>query len=328
MKVSIIRLLFLLLLISSLLLNACSQPTPEPTQPPAPTTQPTSTTAPTPESLTLVDGLGKSIKLDGPAQRIVSLAPSNTEILFSIGAGSQIVGRDTFSDYPAEAADIPDIGGGFGELNLETILSSDPDLVLAAEITPTEQVQALEEVGLTVFAMKNPKDFDGLYQVIQIAAQLTAHEDEAATLIEDLKGRVDAVTGKAATSSFHPLVFYELDSTDPSAPWTSGGGTFIDTLITMAGGANLGATLEGEWVQISIEELLTQNPDLIILGDYTWGGVTPEDVAARSGWETLSAVKDGQVFTIDDNLVSRPGPRLVDGLEAMAKLLHPELFNN
>ena len=94
----------------------------------------------------------------------------------------------------------------------------------------------------------------------------------------------------------------------------------------MAGGENFGASLEGAWIQVSVEELLSRDPDIIILGDYTWGGVTPEDVAARSGWDDLSAVKNFQTHTIDDNLVSRPGPRLVDGLEAMAKLLHTDIF--
>jgi iron complex transport system substrate-binding protein len=94
----------------------------------------------------------------------------------------------------------------------------------------------------------------------------------------------------------------------------------------MAGGQNLGDKLEGEWIQISAEELITQNPDVIILGDYTWGGVTPDQVATRAGWDSIAAVINDKVYTFDDNLVSRPGPRLVDGLESMAVLLHPELY--
>ena len=131
---------------------------------------------------------------------------------------------------------------------------------------------------------------------------------------------------KIAGVAERPLVFYELDSTDVNAPYTAGPGTFIDTLISAAGGVNLGSKLSGSWVQISTEELIAQDPAIIVLGDYTWGGVTPEMVLARPGWEALSAVKNKRVFTFDDNLVSRPGPRMVDGLEAMAKLLHPELF--
>jgi iron complex transport system substrate-binding protein len=118
------------------------------------------------------------------------------------------------------------------------------------------------------------------------------------------------------------VVYYELDATDPNAPYTSGPGTFVDLLIKSAGGENFGAGLSREWVQVSVEELLSRQPDVIVLGDYTYGGVTAEQVRARAGWDALTAVQQNKVFTFDDNLVSRPGPRLVDGLEAMAKLLH------
>jgi iron complex transport system substrate-binding protein len=254
------------------------------------------------------------------------MAPSNTEVLFAIGAAAQVIGREAFSDYPKEAQALPDIGGGFGQLNTELIVSLKPDLMLVADITPPEQIQALENLGLIVFALPNPTDFEGLYRNLSTVAKLTGREKESEILVKDLQTRVASIQGKIAAVKDRPLVFYELDSTDPNAPYTSGPGTFIDTLINMAGGENLGASLNGAWVQVSIEELITRDPDVIILGDYTWGGVTPEQVLARAGWDTLSAVKDGKIFTFDDNLVSRPGPRLVDGLIAMAKLLHPELY--
>ena len=300
-------------------------PTETPTNPPP---IPTKTTIAQDQGfpLTLEDSLGRTITLDAPAQRIVSLAPSNTEILFAIGAGDQLVGRDAFSDYPPEAAQITDVGGGWGDLNLETIVSLEPDLVLAAELSPPEQVQSLESLGLTVYLLKNPLQLDGLYSNLLTVGQITGHEEEAATLADALKERVIAVEDKLAVVETRPLVFYELDSTEPNAPWTAGPGTFIDTLISMAHGENLGNVLQSDWGQISVEELLTQDPDFIILGDYTWGGVTVEDVEARAGWETLQAVKNDHVYTFDDNLVSRPGPRMVDGLEAMAELLHPEAF--
>jgi iron complex transport system substrate-binding protein len=145
-------------------------------------------------------------------------------------------------------------------------------------------------------------------------------------LIESLKERVAAVDEKIATVEKRPLVFYELDGTDPNAPWTSGPGTFVDLLIARAGGVNVGNSLGSAWAQISVEDLITKNPEFILLGDATWGGVKPEDVAARPGWENIAAVKNQQVYPFDDNLVSRPGPRLVDGLEQLARLLHPELF--
>ncbi|MEW5872499.1 MAG: cobalamin-binding protein [Chloroflexota bacterium] len=306
-----------LLLAAVLLLSACAQSAPVP---------PTATPPPTPSPIVLADGSGQTITLSSPAQRIVSLAPSNTEMLFAIGAGSQVIGRDAFSDYPAEAQSLPDIGGSFGELNTEVLVSLKPDLVLAADLTAPEQVQAIKDLGLTVFVLSNPTSFDGLFANLQTVARLTGRETQAEALVKSLQGRLEAVQQKVAPLASRPLVFYELDATEPNAPWTSGPGTFIDTLITLAGGENLGASLEGAWAQISLEVLLTRDPQIIILGDYTWGGVTPEALKARPGWEALSAAQNGRVYTIDDNLVSRPGPRLVDGLEAMAKLLHPDIF--
>lgn len=283
-------------------------------------------TTPSAAPIVVTDGLGKQISLSGPAQRVISLAPSNTEILFALGAGSQVVGRDTFSDYPEEVKSLPDVGGGFSELNVEVILAQKPDLVLASALTASEQAQALEKAGLVVFVMNNPKDFEGLYENLRLVARLIGREAEAEALVKQLEQRVAAVEAKLSGVTERPLVFYELDGTEPNAPWTPGPGTFIDTLIRMAGGENLGAGLQGEWVQVSLEELIARQPDLILLGDATWGGVTAEAVAARAGWDALQAVKEGKVFPFDDNLVSRPGPRLVDGLEAMARLLHPQQF--
>ena len=278
-----------------------------------------------PSTIEMVDGLGSTVILEGPAERIVSLAPSTTEILFAIGAGDQVVGREDFANYPEEALDIPSIGGTFGELNVEAILDLEPDLVLAAPLTSPEQIASLTDVGLTVFQMSNPVGMDGMYDSLRTAAQLTGHEQEAEVLIESLQARVAAVEAVIANAATTPLVFYELDSTDPTAPWTSGPGTFIDTLITMAGGENLGELYEGDWVQVSAEELIAQDPEIIILGDYIWG-ITPEDVAARPGWDGISAVQNDRVYPFNDDTASRPGPRLVDGLEEMAKLIHPELF--
>lgn len=302
------KLLTILLVISSLL-AACSSLAPA-----------------TPQPVVLTDGLGRSVTLASPAQRVVSLAPSNTEILYAIGAGSQVVGRDDFSDFPAEAAQLASIGGSMGNYNNEAIVDLKPDLVLAAEINTPEQVKALEDLGLTVFYLSNPQQISGMYDNLKTVATLTGHQADAGKLVEALEARVAAVTEKLKNASGMPVVFYELDATDANAPYTSGPGTFIDKLIVLAGGTNLGAGLQGQYAQISLEELIVQDPEIILLGDAVWGGITPEMVAQRPGWENLSAVKNGKVFPFDDNLVSRPGPRLVDGLEAMAKLLHPEVF--
>jgi len=281
---------------------------------------------PTAGAISLVDGLQRPVTLPKPAERIVSLSPSVTETLFAIGAGKQVVGVDQFSDYPAEAKSLPSIGAGFDKLNTEQILALKPDLVLGADTIPADKIKSLQDLGLTVYSLVNPTTLDGMYDSLRTMAQLSGHSAETETLIAALKDRVKAVETKMAGAKTQPLVLYELDATDPKAPWTSGPGTFVDSLIRMAGGRNVGAVLKSDWAQMSLEEILKQNPDIIFLGDFTLGGVTPEMVKARSGWGSIAAVKQNQVFTIDDNTISRPGPRMVDGLETLAKTLHPELF--
>jgi iron complex transport system substrate-binding protein len=311
--------------------------TPVPTLPPVPTAtpeptampEPTATTVPAdnPASMTFTDGLGRTITLSGPAQRVVSLAPSNTEILYYVGAGAQTVGRDEFSDYPADAVNLPAIGGSWGGYNLEAIVALKPDLVLAAEINTPEQVQALADLGLTVYYLKNPVTLPGMYGNLEIVARMTGHEAETAALIDSLKARVLAVVEKVKRTAAddRPLVYYELDATDANAPFTFGAGTFLDAMITVAGGVNAGGTLNTPWAQISAEKVIELNPVIILLGDAAYG-TTPESVAARPGWNAIDAVKNSNIYPFDDNLVSRPGPRLVDGLEALAKTIHPELY--
>jgi iron complex transport system substrate-binding protein len=283
-----------------------------------------SSLSPATGNLTFTDGLGREVRLSGSPQRIISLAPSNTEILFAIGAGDQVVGRDTLSNFPEGVNKVTDIGSTFDALNTELIVSLEPDLVLAAEINTPEQVKQLEDLGLTVYYLKNPSTLEEMYGNLELVAQMTGHEKEAATLIESLKARVAAVDEKIAPISSRPGVFYELDATDPAKPYTAGKGTFITQLIERAGGYNIASDLEG-YPQMSLEQVVAADPAFIILGDARYG-VTPESIAQRPGWENLSAVKNGKVLPFDDDLVSRPGPRLVDALEELAKLLRPELF--
>jgi len=321
------KLLFALLIVT-LFLAACgpsvtATPAPAATQPPA-TEPPAATLPPTAAPIVLTDGLGRTVTLTGPAQRVVSLAPSNTEILFAVGAGAQVVGRDESSDYPAEAAALPTVGGWSG-FSAEAIVALQPDLVLAGGINPPELVASLEQLGLTVYLLPNPVTLEEMYTNLQTVGTLTGHEAEATVLAESLKARVAVVGLKIAALTERPTVFYEFDATDPAKPYTYGPGTFGDLLIQRAGGTNIGAQLQGQWVQISLEQLVVVNPDMILLGDSAYGE-TPEKVTTRPGWEVLAAVKEGKIYPFDDDLVSRPGPRLVDGLEALAKLLHPELF--
>ncbi|HZW02706.1 MAG TPA: ABC transporter substrate-binding protein, partial [Anaerolineaceae bacterium] len=264
-----------LIVLLTLALTACAAPaTPAPTDPPAVPTA----TVPAVTDISLTDGLDRTVTLPAPAQRIVSLAPSNTEILYAVGAGEQVIGRDDFSNYPEAALELPSVGGSMNEYNLEQIVSLQPDLVLAAELNTPDQVRALEELDLTVFYLSNPTDIEGVYAMLRTVAALTGHTAETEELIASLEARVAAVQAQVAGVEDRPVVFYELDGSEPNKPWTAGPGTFIDLLIVMAGGQNAAAQMGGQWGQISQEELLVQNPDVILLGDAAYG-VTPEQVA-------------------------------------------------
>jgi iron complex transport system substrate-binding protein len=280
--------------------------------------------APAASTLVVKDGLGRDITIRMPPKRILSLAPSNTELLFAVGAGPQVAGRDEYSNYPEEAKKLTSIGS-MQKMNAEAVVALKPDLVLAAGITAPEQIKTLEDLKLTVFTIKNPTSLDDLYANILLVGKITGNDANAATLVNQLKQRVSAVSEKIKTVKTQPRVFYEMDATDPLKPYTAGAGTFVDTLITLAGGKNVGSVLKQPWAQMSSEELLKQDPEIILLGDALYG-VKVEDVTKRAGWDKLTAVKNKAVYPFNDDLTSRPGPRLVDGLEQLAKLIHPEVF--
>ena len=286
---------------------------------------PSAPIAPATKTMIFTDDLGARIELAGYPQKIVSLSPSMTEILFAIGAGDQLVGRDEFSTYPEEALAVTSVGALWDELPSEAILALEPDLVLAAQIISEDQVVALRELGLNVYWQANPFTYDELWKNLRDIGRLTGQEAQTETLIAGLQTRVDAVQVKTASISDRPSVFYELDATDPSNPWTAGTGTFIDYIITQAGGTNAASALQGDYAQISSEQLIAVDPDVILLADAPYG-TTPESVAARPGWDVISAVQVNALYPIDPNMMSVPGPRLVDALEETARLLHPELF--
>ncbi|MGD8455139.1 MAG: ABC transporter substrate-binding protein [Anaerolineales bacterium] len=319
---------FLIFILLCLLIASCdanTAPTGAATQPP--TAPPTIEPIPTekPEPLVFTDGKGRTVEIEGHASAIVTLGPSILEGLFAIGAGDQVVGREEYSIYPEEALEITNVGSLWGDLPSEAIVALEPDLVIASQLITDEQVSAIEDLGLTVYWLGNPNDFEGLYSNLTILAGLSGHEEEAETLIDSIKTRVAAVEDLIASTDERPTVFYELDATDLQNPYTTGAGTFIDTLISMAGGSNIGAVLEGDYAQMSSEEIIVQDPEIILLSDAPYG-ISPESIGERPGWEVISAVVNDKVFPFDPYLVSVPGPRMVDGLEEMAKLLHPELF--
>jgi iron complex transport system substrate-binding protein len=314
---------FTVIIFITLLLTACSpaalSPAPSTGPTPGPSAQPTS------PAISLKDGLDRQVTLPSPAKKIISLSASNTEILFALGAGTQVIGRDEFSDYPVEVKTLPSVGGSFGKYNLEEITRLQPDLIIAAAINNPQQVKSLEDLKLNVYYLPNPTTLDGLYANFKTVATLTGRQKEADSLIANMQQRVLAVQNKISKATGKPKVFYELDGSEPGKPWTTGSGTFVDLLIQIAGGENVGSVIKGDWAQISQEQLIVSNPDIILLGDAAYG-TTPQQVSNRAGWNVIKAVKDNKISPVNDIIITRPGPRVVEALEELARLIHPELF--
>lgn len=277
------------------------------------------------ESSTFTDDLKREVSVPIPLTSVVTLAPSLTETLVYLGAEDLITAVDINSDYPESISELPRITGWDMSINYEALTALEPDLILASEMTSLEAISSMEDLGLNVFCIKNPADFPELFESILMIGELidkTPEAEELTAKLSDQAAEIEAIAAKAETT---PLVFYEIDATDPAKPWTAGKGTFISKLIQMAGGENLGDELEGEWIQISLEALLKADPQIILLGDSMYGS-TAEAAAQRTGWSDISAVKNGMLYEFDDNLVTRPGPRLVEGFELIAQMIHPELF--
>jgi len=275
--------------------------------------------------LTTTDALGREVTLTRLPQRIVSLAPKNTELLFAIGAGPQVVGVTSFCTYPPEAQTREQVGGfSTTSLSLEKIISLRPDLVITVGDLHRPTVAALEQLGQTVLALDS-ESFDDLYRDIAWLGKITGHEQAAEQLVEDLRSRVAAIVSRIrlAPGEAPVRVFCQVWDEPLLA---AGGGSYLTDLIHLAGGENIFADLDEPYPQVSEEVILKRNPE-VILTPAVKNMVNPrERLLARPAWKDLQALRNGRVHMIEDDLISRCGPRLVDGLEAIARSLHPERF--
>ena len=274
-------------------------------------------------TLTLLDDVGRSVIMNGPPKRIVALAPSNTEILFALGAEDRIVAVDQWSDHPPAAKTKPRISP-FSP-SLEQIVKLRPDLILAAHGS-AEPVLPLDRQGVKVLVLA-PRTLEDVYRNILLIGRIVEEEGRAKRLVDAMRRRVAAVLAKVRGAP-RPKVFVELDASDPIRPFTAGPGSFVDLVVQLAGGVNVAASSRTAWPQFSLEELLRADPDMIILADelVTVNPQTPQTVARRPGWSLLRAVDRGAMYSINAELISRPGPRIVEGLELMARRLHPDRF--
>ena len=321
--------LVILVVLTVAFLAGCgkAEPTPAPTGVP-PTSTPTAVPpppTPDPFPMTITDDLDREVTLPALSRRIVSLAPSNTEILFAVGAGEVVVGVTKYCDYPAEAQEREQIGGFSAKtISVETIVSLEPDLVLAYGNRQQTVIEALEQVGIQVIVLA-PRSFDDVYTNIQLAGRITGHEETAIQVVDDMKARIAAVADKvsAIPESERLTVFWE---TFDEPLMTAGPSTFTGQMIELAGGANVFADLAEDYPQISAEEVIARDPAVILGSDSHGDKLTAEQVAARPGWDQVAAVQNGRIHLIDGNVVSRAGPRLADAVEAIAQALYPEFF--
>jgi len=281
-------------------------------------------TAPTPTALTITDQLGRTVTINNThPQKIISLAPSDTEILFALGLGDRIVGVTTYCNYPPEATTKPSIGD-YNTPNLEEIVAKEPDLVLATENHKTSLIPQLEAQGITVVGL-NPKTIDEVMGSITLVGQITGQYDEAASLVADMQKRINAIKDKtsALSEAQRPRVFYIIWH-DPI--WTTGANTFADALIQIAGGVNIASELDG-YVDISLEAVIVGNPQAIIAGVSMGTGknLPLQYVKEEPRLKDIEARQNNRIYGVNMDIVGRPGPRIVDALEEFFRLIHPEL---
>lgn len=315
------------LILLSVVLAACAgttatgvpatQPTAQPT--PTPTLAAIVTPAPTPAfPVTITDDEGATVALATAPQRIVSLTPAATEILFAIGAGDRVVAKvEDITPYPPEADGLPVVATYKG-VDIEQIVNLRADLVIAGGLgfTPPASVAQLRSLGIPVIVLY-AESVDGALAGIETIGMATGQVDGARALTASMQAEFDRLSGLTAGLP-KPKTFYEIDAT--SDIYTVPAGSLYEEMLRRAGADPI--TTDSSY-QIPLEKLIIANPDVILLGD--GGYTTPADVAARPNWAGISAVANGQVFAVDDTLITRPGPRLVDGLRALIAALHPEV---
>ena len=316
------RLRPLLLSLLVLLLAACA-PAPSSSVEPTPTGSPVPVQSAYP--LTLTDDAGREITLPEAPTRIVSLAPSNTEMVCALDACDALVGVTDFDAYPAQVAEVTDVVIG-GSVDVEKVVAAQPELILAGGngLTPNTVIDQLTDLGYPTLALY-PNTLDEIYDDISLIGAAIDARPAAAELVASMQVRAAAVAAAVAGAE-RPRVFYEV-SVYEGTIYTAGQDSFIASLISIAGGDPI--TGDPVSTAIQLEDLIAADPELILLGDAAYDqSVTPEAVAARVGWADMTAVATGRVVVmLDDLVITRPGPRAVDGLEALARAIHPDLVD-
>lgn len=268
---------------------------------------------------TFVDDLGRKLYLANPPQRIVSLAPSVTEILFAIGLDEEIVGVTEFCDFPPEALTKPKVG--YAIPNLETIVALQPQLVLAPRtFLRVDLLSKLEQLKIPTFIL-DPHTVEDIFAHIQLLGRMLGRSEEANGKAALMRKQLAGLSSRLADLP-RPSLLYILNS-EPLI--TVGPGSFIHRLIELAGGRNAAAQARAPYPRLTMEEVLRQNPDILLFPVGRQEGIPQLEQDSWKRWTTLSAVQHGKLFQVDSDLLNRPGPRIIEGLKQLVKILHPEV---
>ncbi len=269
--------------------------------------------------LEVEDDFGNKVTIEKAPEKIISLAPSHTEILFSLGLDAKIAGVTTYCDYPEEAK-TKEIVGDYTAINLEKVIEINPDLVLIYGPGDEESNNRLKEAGIAILGFM-PESIDQVIDTIKKIGEVTGKAEEAKEVIDKMIEKRDSIVEKVKDKD-KVKVFYEIWH-DPLM--AAGPGSFMNELMTVAGGDNIAKDAEGQYPQFDIEQLIERNPEVYLTSKDS-EEKTVESIKARPGYENITAIREGNIYILDPNIVSRPGPRIVEALELVAKAIHPELF--
>lgn len=274
--------------------------------------------------VTIKDALGNKVVIKQKPERIVSLMPSNTEIAYSLGLGKEVVGVSDYDNYPKDTLKKEKIGGQ--QFNTEKIIGLKPDLVLAHASSASmakDALKQLQDAGIPVIVVANAENFETVYNTIDMVGKATGTTQKADEVIKSMKDKLAAIEKKAASIKEKKKVYMEV----APAPdiYTTGKNTFMDEMLKAINAENVAGDQKG-WIKVDQESIIQKNPDTIIT-TYGYYVKNPAgQVLSRKGWENINAVKNKQVIDVNSDLVDRPGPRVVEGVEALAKAIYPDVF--
>jgi iron complex transport system substrate-binding protein len=262
------------------------------------------------------DDTGAAVSFEAPPEAIVSLSAAHVEVLYAIGAGDQLIAGDLFSDCPAAAAELEQLDS-FNP-SVEAITALEPDLVVLGFSNPDLQT-ALEGVGISSLLLEPPADVDGVLVDLELLGRVTGHPEEAIAYAAGMDARIDEIVAELPEADAPPKVFHEVDN----LLYTAGPGSFVGDLYEILKVENIAEATGEPFPQMTQEAIIEAAPDVIVLADEE-AGESAETVSARPGWDAIPAVQDRRIYAVDPDIVSRPGPRVIEALETLSGLLYEE----